>query len=605
MTLNIIKNDAQELTSGENKLLNKIKYIYKDYDKEAYLYVQPKISTLIPDFMLIDSQRGISILEVKDWSIKYIRDINKKIVELQDRSDDNPVYKTGKYLSIAKGLLTTSDDMEFVEDNVYANTVLTNISSNDIKNTGIYSSLNQPPIRYITSDMMSKLSIEDIFSGEKIDISEQEMINIRTLFFPEIKIKKVVKDTNSNNLLNSIKALDMDQENFARRIPHGHYMVTGVPGSGKTVILIARALHLIKENPDWKIKIVTYNNSLANKIESTLNSIAKDIKDNIFLNDIQIQNIDITTFHKMAKNIANVSVPEPASQEWWDETLPKLALEKSIPMYDAVLIDEYQDFRDDWIRVCINACKKYTYKNSSKEDVEGINLFMAGDRLQSIYNSKVHNWSKDFGINMAGRSKLLKTSYRAGKENIILALKFLQDNEALVKEVNNFYKDSTDEDLEINNSNNNSSVEFIEGDYSNIVCYINELINNYNYSYNDILVVCNNYKTDCEKLQNMLPSNIRHNTRFVKFAKNSEMKTCLLTSTYYSSKGLEAKVVILVDVDKFTEQLDKDKEIKDRKLLYVGMTRASEKLVMHASNFNEESFARTIINLKEEDLIFA
>lgn len=605
MTLNIIKNDAQELTSGENKLLNKIKYIYKDYDREAYLYVQPKISTLIPDFILIDSQRGISILEVKDWSIKYIRDINKKIVELQDRSDDNPVYKTGKYLSIAKGLLTTSDDMEFVEDNVYANTILTNISSDDIKNTGIYSSLNQPPIRYITSDMMSKLSIEDIFSGEKIDISEQEMINIRTLFFPEIKIKKVVKDTNSNNLLNSIKALDMDQENFARRIPHGHYMVTGVPGSGKTVILIARALHLIKENPDWKIKIVTYNNSLTNKIESTLNSIAKDIKDNIFLNDIQIQNIDITTFHKMAKNIANVSVPEPTPKEWWDETLPKLALEKSIPMYDAVLIDEYQDFRDDWIRVCINACKKYTYKNSSKEDVEGINLFMAGDRLQSIYNSKVHNWSKDFGINMAGRSKLLKTSYRAGKENIILALKFLQDNEALVKEVNNFYKDSTDEDLEINNSNNNSSVEFIEGDYSNIVCYINELINNYNYNYNDILVVCNNYKTDCEKLQNMLPSNIRYNTRFVKFAKNSEMKTCLLTSTYYSSKGLEAKVVILVDVDKFTEQLDKDKEIKGRKLLYVGMTRASEKLVMHASNFNEESFARTIRNLKEEDLIFA
>lgn len=605
MPLNIIKNDAQELTSGENKLLNKIKNIYKDYDKEAYLYVQPKISSLIPDFILIDSQRGISILEVKDWSIKYIRDINKKRVELQDRSDDNPVYKTGKYLSIAKGLLSTSDDMEFVEDNVYANTILTNLSSNDIKNTGIYSSLDQPPIRCITSDMMSKLSIEDVFSGEQIDISEQEMINIRTLFFPEIKIKKVVKDTNGNSLLNSIKALDIEQENFARRLPYGHYMVTGVPGSGKTVILIARALHLIKENPDWKIKIVTYNNSLTNKIESTLNSIAKDIKNNMFLNDIQIQNIDITTFHKMAKHIANVSVPKPTPQTWWDETLPKLALENSMPMYDAILIDEYQDFRDDWIRVCINACKKYTYKNSSKEDVEGVNLFMAGDRLQSIYNSKVHNWSKDFGINMAGRSKLLKTSYRAGKENTILALKFLQDNEDLVKEVNNFYKDSTDEDLEINDTTNNSSVEFIEGDYDSIVSYINELINDCNYNYNDILLVCHNHKPDCQKLQNMLPSNIKCNTRFVKDAKNSEMKTCLLTSTYYSSKGLEAKVVILVDVDKFTEQLDKDKEIKDRKLLYVGMTRASEKLVMHARNFNEESFANTIRNLKEEDFVFA
>lgn len=603
MGLNIIKNDVQELTLGENKLLNKLKNIYKDYDKEAYLYIQPKISSLVPDFILIDSKRGISILEVKDWSISYIRDINKKKVELQDRSDDNPVYKTSKYLSIAKGLLSTNDDMEFIEDNIYANTVLTNISSKEIKDTGIQSLINQPPIKCITSDMISKISIEYIFSNEMINVSEQDMINIRTLFFPEIKIKKLIKDEESKEVINTIKALDTEQENFARRVPYGHYMVTGVPGSGKTVILIARALHLIKENPNWKIKIVTYNNSLTNKIESVLNSIANDIKDNIFLNDIQIQNIDVTTFHKMAKNIANVNVPKPTPQEWWDETLPKLALERSVPMYDAVLIDEYQDFRDDWIRVCIKLCKKYTYKNSSKEEIEGINLFMAGDRLQSIYNSKVHNWNQDFGINMTGRSKLLKTSYRAGKENTILALKFLQENDALTKEVNNFYKDSTDEDIEIND-NHHSSVDFIDGDYSEISSYINKLINRYNYSYNDILVVCN-YKKECDKLKNALSPNIRYNTRFVKEAKNGDMKTCLLTSTYYSSKGLEAKAVILVDVDKFTNQLDKNKDVMDRRLLYVGMTRASEKLVIHASNFNRDSFANIIRDLHQEHSVTA
>lgn len=603
MGLNIIKNDVQELTPGENKLLNKLKSIYKDYEKEAYLYIQPKISSLVPDFILIDSQRGISILEVKDWSITYIRDINKKKVELQDRRDDNPVYKTNKYLSITKGILSTNDNMEFLEDNVYANTVFTNISQNDIDNTGIYNSIHQPPIKYITSDIISKLSIEDIFSNEKININEQEMINIRTLFFPEIKIKEKVKDEKTNEVINTIKALDREQEGFARRLPYGHYIVTGVPGSGKTLILITRALNLIKENPDWKIKIVTYNNSLANKIESLLNSIANDIKDNIFLNDIQIQNIDVTTFHKMAKDIANTSIPNHAQQEWWDETLPKLALEKSRPIYDAVLIDEYQDFRDDWIRVCIKLCKKYSYKNSYKEEVEGINLFMAGDRLQSIYNLKTHNWSKDFNINMTGRSKLLKTSYRAGRENIVLALKFLQENDDLAKEVNNFYKDSVDEDIEIRD-NHRSSVEFIEGDYLEVSLYINELINKHNYSYNNILVVCK-CKSECEKIKNILPANIRHNTRFVKEARDSDMKNCLLTSTYYSSKGLESKIVILVDVDKFTNQLDKNKEVIDRKLLYVGMTRASERLVIHAGNFNTDNFASTIRDLYNADKSFA
>ena len=39
---------------------------------------------------------------------------------------------------------------------------------------------------------------------------------------------------------------------------------------------------------------------------------------------------------------------------------------------------------------------------------------------------------------------------------------------------------------------------------------------------------------------------------------------------YYSAKGLEGKVVILMDVDYFYPNLDKRKEIKDRKLVYVG-----------------------------------
>ena len=45
------------------------------------MYVQPTISKLVPDFILIDENRGISILEVKDWSLSYI--YKKK--EIKDR----------------------------------------------------------------------------------------------------------------------------------------------------------------------------------------------------------------------------------------------------------------------------------------------------------------------------------------------------------------------------------------------------------------------------------------------------------------------------------------------------------------------------------------
>ena len=109
MALYIIKNDSKELTPGEQKLLNKIKKLYETYKNNAYLYVQPTISSLIPDFILIDEKRGISILEVKDWSLSYIKDVNKRRVILNDREDDNPINKTKQYYNICNGIISDND----------------------------------------------------------------------------------------------------------------------------------------------------------------------------------------------------------------------------------------------------------------------------------------------------------------------------------------------------------------------------------------------------------------------------------------------------------------------------------------------------------------
>ena len=204
---------------------------------------------------------------------------------------------------------------------------------------------------------------------------------------------------------------------------------------------------------------------------------------------------------------------------------------------------------------------------------------------------------------MRGRSYFLKTCYRTVKEIAHMALKFLQQNESLQEEVSRFYK-SDDEKLVFLEDDNEDTIEFVEGEYEEVVGCINELIRNEKYSYNDILIVCN-FKSQCEKIKSMLPSNIRCNTRFIKEADKEDMDSCLLTSTYYSAKGLEGKVVILMDVDYFYPNLDKKKEIMDRKLVYVGMTRASEKLIIHSKNFNKNSFAKEIKNIYESSFEYA
>lgn len=129
----------------------------------------------------------------------------------------------------------------YLTDIIYGNTVLTNISNEDLEIEKIKTAFSSKLISCINKDILSNLKIEDMFSHEENKINEEEMINIRTSLFPEIKI---VKENLQKE--DDIFSLDEKQESFVRKIPYGHYMITGVPGSGKTQILIARAIHLIK-----------------------------------------------------------------------------------------------------------------------------------------------------------------------------------------------------------------------------------------------------------------------------------------------------------------------------------------------------------------------
>ncbi|MGR6010887.1 hypothetical protein ACT7CV_03215 [Bacillus paranthracis] len=74
--------------------------------------------------------------------------------------------------------------------------------------------------------------------------------------------------------------------------------------------MLARAIHLVREHPEWKIKILTYNRSLKTKIENKLNSLAADLA---FMN-VRLENIDVSTFHKFALDTASICTPKKYSE---------------------------------------------------------------------------------------------------------------------------------------------------------------------------------------------------------------------------------------------------------------------------------------------------
>ena len=352
-------------------------------------------------------------------------------------------------------------------------------------------------------------------------------------------------------------------------------MVSGVPGSGKTVILLSRAIFLAKENPDWKIRIVTYNRSLSRKLESRLESLYPDLD---FMS-INYENISISTFHSLALEMANTEVPQDPDDDWWTYELPQKALEKARPKFDAVLVDEYQDFYEDWIKLCLALCKKRRYNDREESE----NFFLAGDRLQSIYNPHDHPWIR-LGVNLKGRSKLLKHTYRSGKAHIELALDFLMVDSKLKKEVEKFYegREGIDNITELN-----SQIKFLEGGYEVINNLLEQLMFSEGYNPEDILILTRTHP-EAEELYTALVEQLK---RKCKVTKEVVKNKCSLT-TYHSSKGLESEICILVNVSSFPYSFST--EIEERKLLYVGMTRASQRLYIHATNYEDTSFARQL-----------
>jgi hypothetical protein len=596
VSLEIIPGDIYTLTDGERMLLKKFKKIYEDTTTQCFLYVQPRIKSLEPDFILIDPNKGVAIFEVKDWSIGYIRKINKKNVETMDgKKLENPILKANIYYNLVNGIL--SEIQSLIDNNgkfilnLKSFGVLINISQEELLRNGIEGMFPEYPSKLITSKEIRKLDIDYIFGKEQNRIEDADTIAIRASIFPEIKI--VAASNNLKEFKESIAnyekevmALDARQEKTARKIPYGHYMVTGVPGCGKTVILLARAIHLIKENPDWNIQILTYNKSLKAKLEIRLDQLADDLK----FSEIKIENISISTFHSLALKIANVKVPKEGQNGFFEEELPELALEKAKEIYDAILIDEYQDFRDSWVRLCIKLCKKHNYETSMKEEKEVINMFLAGDRLQSIYNPEEQNWAS-LGLDMRGRSTLLKDSYRIGGKHIRLALEFLLNDNKLREEVEKFYEGS--KGIDGNNDERNSSIEFIDGSYNTVASKIELLISTVS-KYSDILILYKDRKSK-DGLLNSLSWNLRSKCNF----DNNFNEEKINIVTYHSSKGLEAPICILVDADKFEVSDITKNRIKDKKLLYVGMTRASSTLIIHGNNHQKKNYLEEIKEIAE------
>jgi superfamily I DNA/RNA helicase len=206
-----------------------------------------------------------------------------------------------------------------------------------------------------------------------------------------------------------VKVMDMQQELLARSLGEGHRVIHGVAGSGKTLILGYRCLYLAKllHKP---ILVLCFNITLAARLREMMAERGVSDKVNVY------------HFHDWCgEQLRTYHVDRPTSGgQYFDRLVESVitAVEKGeIPaaQYGAVMIDEGHDFEPDWLKLVV-----------SMVDPDTNSLLLLYDDAQSIYSKKSQlDFSlSSVGVQARGRTTVLKLNYRNTDEILGFAYRF-------------------------------------------------------------------------------------------------------------------------------------------------------------------------------------
>jgi superfamily I DNA/RNA helicase len=210
--------------------------------------------------------------------------------------------------------------------------------------------------RVLAAQRIEKL-VSD-FAGKEENLNDDEIQSVLLRLQPAMTFQGVVRvpseDEGARDRALMRLALDETQAEFASVDAEDVLKIIGPPGSGKTLVLIARAKLFATNNPKWKIQFVAYNKSLAGYLENQF---------------FDFDNIHVTTFSRFAADRGHKASRKDDEDKYFNQMSKNV--KKDI---DALFIDEYQDFQESWMTYCMATVK----------DGRG-GISVAGDSKQALY----------------------------------------------------------------------------------------------------------------------------------------------------------------------------------------------------------------------------
>lgn len=550
------------------------------------------------DFIILHPGRWLLLLEVKDWKLDTIHKIDHSTITLLTsdglKNTQHPIEQARQCTyelinTLKKDRLLIHHEGKYEGKLVFPyafGVVLTNITRQQFTDSDLPQVLPEHLV-ICKDEMLESMDAED-FQKHMWDmfpvtfltlLTPPQLDHIRGHLFPEIVIKQPVQselfndapallDQNEELLPDIMRIMDLQQEQLARSLGNGHRVIHGVAGSGKTLILAYRCLELASEM-NKPILVLCFNVTLAARLRELMKE--REIE----------QQVNVFHFHEWCKELlVTYHIKAPRSGDnYFNElvtTVINATQKGQIPKgaYGAIMIDEGHDFEPEWLQLVVDCV-----------DPESESLLLLYDDAQSIYSTRKEMGFtlSSVGIKARGRTTVLRMNYRNTDEIMEFAYRFAKDY---------FESESENEDIplivpESARRHGPEPVVQLRASLQDEIDYTARCIKSLSERGTPYCDMCVLYRT--ARIGAVVASGLKEQGLPVHWLTGKKDKEQYQRSdnrvsvmTIHSSKGLEFPFVSIIATNELPHA--KAEETAEAKLLYVGMTRATEMLLVTGHN---------------------
>ena len=338
---------------------------------EWEMYVQPYLNGLRPDLVLLNPFAGIAVFEIKDWTSETLQNV------VRSSSVKNPIRQIKIYKEEIYNLYCPRLNDSYGMAAITAGLIFTKIPQREVLGI-LSSSLSEGMRKY--PDIYPFVGSEAVSAGDVGALlpvyrkwgrkKPSGIMSCDTAADVRGWLQEPGFSQDQRKPIN----LNLDQLEIARvRTASGYRRVKGPAGSGKSLALAARAAVLA--NQGKHVLVCTFNITLINYLHDLVSRYVRTLPRQLNAQwKVVRKQIEFRHFHGWCKRICmNAGLGEEYSS-LWTQVQPEEVLNtnmanlvtqifsdprirEDLPKYDAILVDEGQDFRLDWWQTLRKAVK--------------------------------------------------------------------------------------------------------------------------------------------------------------------------------------------------------------------------------------------------------